>query len=272
MVLGATQLMSNISLALNVCKTPARTPPVLIHSHDPRKAPPIIQKYIHPPLLVGGIHKFCMRASLLLLSVDPPVLAFQQWYTVRALEKYDGPPPVGPNDDMPGLSMHAHFTSGLYTHPAFKGSKDFIFNGWDELGYHFVIGNGRGTPDGMIEVGSRWHKQKHGAHCKTPDNYFNNHGIGICLVGDFTKRRPSAAQMASLEQLVRFLSNKLRKRTFARFVHSLVHGLLCFILLCTEEGGGTSRAKEGAVGGWRKDKDKDGRNRSGWCSAPGGLR
>jgi len=81
-------------------------------------------------------------------------------------------------------------------------------NGWDELGYHFVIGNGRGTVDGMIEVGSRWHKQKHGAHCKTPDNYFNNHGIGICLVGDFTERPPSAAQMAALEQLVRFLSRE----------------------------------------------------------------
>ena len=81
-------------------------------------------------------------------------------------------------------------------------------NGWDELGYHFVIGNGRGTADGMIEIGSRWHKQKHGAHCKTPDNYFNNHGIGICLVGDFTKRPPSPAQMASLEQLVRFLSRE----------------------------------------------------------------
>jgi len=77
--------------------------------------------------------------------------------------------------------------------------------GWDELGYHFVIGNGSETPDGMIEVGSRWHKQKHGAHCKTADNFFNERGIGICLVGDFTKTRPTARQMAALERLSTFL-------------------------------------------------------------------
>ena len=27
--------------------------------------------------------------------------------------------------------------------------------GWDELGYHFVIGNGTDTRDGQVEVGSR---------------------------------------------------------------------------------------------------------------------
>lgn len=83
-------------------------------------------------------------------------------------------------------------------------------NGWDELGYHFVIGNGTDTPDGAVEVGPRWRKQKHGAHCKTPDNYFNEHGIGICLVGDFTKTRPTRAQIASLDRLVRFLSEQCR--------------------------------------------------------------
>ena len=78
-------------------------------------------------------------------------------------------------------------------------------NGWDELGYHFVIGNGSGSGDGEIEVGPRWFKQKHGAHCKTPDNRYNDHGIGICLVGDFTNRAPTAAQMASLARLTSFL-------------------------------------------------------------------
>jgi len=78
--------------------------------------------------------------------------------------------------------------------------------GWDELGYHFVIGNGSHTPDGHVEVGSRWHKQKHGAHCKTPDNFYNEHGIGICLVGDFTRSRPTPRQMESLEKLTKFLA------------------------------------------------------------------
>jgi N-acetyl-anhydromuramyl-L-alanine amidase AmpD len=74
------------------------------------------------------------------------------------------------------------------------------------LGYHFVIGNGTETPDGAIEAGVRWHQQKHGAHCKTPGNYFNDHGIGICLVGDFTKSRPTKKQLRALDELVVFLS------------------------------------------------------------------
>jgi len=77
--------------------------------------------------------------------------------------------------------------------------------GWDELGYHFVIGNGSDTPDGAIEVGPRWQHQKHGAHCKSPDNFYNEHGIGICLVGDFTKHPPSQKQMESLYKLTQFL-------------------------------------------------------------------
>jgi N-acetyl-anhydromuramyl-L-alanine amidase AmpD len=78
--------------------------------------------------------------------------------------------------------------------------------GWDELGYHFVINNGNGAGDGKIEVGSRWRKQKHGAHCGgTPDNEYNELGIGVCLVGDFTRRMPSPAQLASLKRLLIYL-------------------------------------------------------------------
>jgi len=80
---------------------------------------------------------------------------------------------------------------------------------WDELGYHFVIGNGTLTPDGLIEVGSRWFKQKHGAHCKVegaPE--YNEVGIGICLVGNFSEVPPSDLQMASLARLVAWLSGR----------------------------------------------------------------
>jgi hypothetical protein len=78
---------------------------------------------------------------------------------------------------------------------------------WDELGYHFVIGNGTGSGDGQVEVGSRWLKQKHGAHCATPSHQFNDFGVGVCLVGDFetASNRPSLAQWASLVALCRFL-------------------------------------------------------------------
>jgi hypothetical protein len=77
--------------------------------------------------------------------------------------------------------------------------------GWDELGYDFVIGNGTDTRDGQIEVGPRWTEQKWGAHDKTPGNQYNEHGIGICLVGNFDVTHPTAAQMKSVERLVAYL-------------------------------------------------------------------
>lgn len=80
--------------------------------------------------------------------------------------------------------------------------------GWDELGYHFVVGNGTDTRNGQIEVGPRWLKQKWGAHTKTPDNQFNEHGIGICLVGNFDVSQPSETQLKSLAKLVSFLMKK----------------------------------------------------------------
>lgn len=79
--------------------------------------------------------------------------------------------------------------------------------GWDELGYHFVINNGTGQRDGKVEVGPRWAKQKWGAHCKTPDNAYNDYGIGICLVGDWRDRLPSQAQRRQLRELVFFLAD-----------------------------------------------------------------
>jgi hypothetical protein len=84
--------------------------------------------------------------------------------------------------------------------------RDHRARGWDELGYHFVIGNGSNSPDGAIEVGSRWRKQKHGAHCKTPDNYYNDNGIGICLVGNMDNHPPTPRQLAALRKLTLFLS------------------------------------------------------------------
>ncbi len=81
--------------------------------------------------------------------------------------------------------------------------------GWDELGYHFVIDNGHGGPDGRIEVGQRWKVQKWGAHCGgTPNNEYNNYGIGICLVGDFRRQEPSPRQLAALTRLVTYLARQ----------------------------------------------------------------
>ncbi|MGD0463210.1 MAG: N-acetylmuramoyl-L-alanine amidase [Tepidisphaeraceae bacterium] len=80
--------------------------------------------------------------------------------------------------------------------------------GFDELGYHFVIGNGTNSGDGQIEVGPRWTKQKWGAHDNALDNRYNTNGIGICLVGNFNKTRPTPRQLHSLVRLVVYLMRK----------------------------------------------------------------
>jgi len=72
------------------------------------------------------------------------------------------------------------------------------------LGYHFVIDNGSsGKPDGYIEISPRWIKQENGAHCKAGSMNYN--GIGICLVGNFSKERVSQRQLTSLVYLVDIL-------------------------------------------------------------------
>lgn len=88
--------------------------------------------------------------------------------------------------------------------------------GWDHgLGYHFVVGNGVNYANGKVFAGTRWKRQDTGAHCKAgsgryfgvyrPDNFFNERGIGICLVGNFEGGSPSARQLDALQELITFL-------------------------------------------------------------------
>lgn len=82
--------------------------------------------------------------------------------------------------------------------------------GWDDVGYHFVITNGRGAADGDLEVTSRWWLQKHGAHAgrlrgprrAAERNRYNEFGIGICLVGNFENSSPTNRQMETARALI----------------------------------------------------------------------
>jgi hypothetical protein len=75
------------------------------------------------------------------------------------------------------------------------------------LAYQFVIGNGHGSGDGKIEIGNRWTQQLSGGHCAS--DYLNNIAIGICLVGDFNRDLPTKAQLASLEELIKYLRKRV---------------------------------------------------------------
>jgi N-acetyl-anhydromuramyl-L-alanine amidase AmpD len=81
--------------------------------------------------------------------------------------------------------------------------------GWNGCGYHFVIGNGTGSPDGQIQVARRWSDQKNGVHCRNGKNAdVNEYGIGICLVGDLDSEPPTAKQIASARALIAYLSER----------------------------------------------------------------
>jgi N-acetyl-anhydromuramyl-L-alanine amidase AmpD len=83
--------------------------------------------------------------------------------------------------------------------------------GWDGCGYHFVIGNGSGSPDGQIEVAPRWSEQKQGVHTRNgKTSEVNEYGIGICLVGDLDATPPTARQITSAQALVAYLQGRYR--------------------------------------------------------------
>ncbi|NUN51404.1 MAG: N-acetylmuramoyl-L-alanine amidase [Planctomycetaceae bacterium] len=81
-------------------------------------------------------------------------------------------------------------------------------NGWLMVGYDFIICNGDGGPDGLVQTSERWTTQIQGAHAGKGLKRYNDHWVGICLVGDFSRERPTAKQMASLRRLVRYLQDR----------------------------------------------------------------
>ena len=143
----------------------------------------------------------------------PPAVAVKP-LPIVPVPDYSGPSSV-PRDWTPLARANAWqwiviHHSATTTGGAAAFNKEHKAKGWDELGYHFVIGNGTDTRDGQVEVGSRWPRQKWGAHAKTPDNRFNDFGIGVCLVGNFDISRPSDEQMKSLSKLVAHLMKTYR--------------------------------------------------------------
>ncbi len=77
------------------------------------------------------------------------------------------------------------------------------------MAYHFVIGNGRKSGNGQIEIGARWDRQINGGHVAS--DYLNNIAIGICLVGDFNRDKPTKAQIEALEELIDYLHRRVGK-------------------------------------------------------------
>jgi hypothetical protein len=77
------------------------------------------------------------------------------------------------------------------------------------LAYHFVIGNGTSSGNGQIEVGERWRRQINGGHVHS--DYLNHIALGVCLVGDFNRSQPTRQQLEALDELVRYLRQRVGK-------------------------------------------------------------
>jgi len=145
------------------------------------------------------------------------------------------PPATGenvPGDWLPPSSVEKSWSAIVIHHSATQNGNAAIFdkmhreqNGWDGIGYDFLIGNGTDSGDGEVEVTFRWRKQVPGAHTGgTPGNWANEDGIGICLVGNFDQTTPTPRQMQSLAKLVRFLQKRYRIPQSRIFGHGTAPG------------------------------------------------
>ncbi len=91
------------------------------------------------------------------------------------------------------------------------GSPEFLDrshrnSGLSGLGYHFLIGNGKGFGDGTVHVGYRWLDQ---LSCEglagVDSSLWNNGTISICLVGNGNRRPFTDQQIVHLSHLVQRL-------------------------------------------------------------------
>ena len=121
-------------------------------------------------------------------------------------------------------------------------NRQHVAAGLSGLGYHFVIGNGQGLGDGVVEVGYRWNQQLSGAHVATGGqggssvqsrgsinkvslsaqdaDQYNRHSIGICLIGNGNRREFTDRQLRELVTLVRTLQVELGISASAVRLHS----------------------------------------------------
>lgn len=110
-------------------------------------------------------------------------------------------------------------------HAAHVQRKDRQGQPWLGIGYHFVIGNGRGMADGEIAPTFRWKQQLAGAHAGV--NEYNQQGIGIVLVGNFEQQPPTPAQCQAVKRLVSTLCRRFEISADRVVGHAAVKATAC---------------------------------------------
>jgi len=109
-------------------------------------------------------------------------------------------------EDQGGYIDWLHKNGKRQDYPAFR-------NG---MGYHFLV-----NKSGSVEVGIRWPRQIHGAHCRTDKQSWNFDYIGIALAGNLEHQRVTGRQLTALLSLLRNLNYGIG------MPHSLLVPTLC---------------------------------------------
>ena len=118
--------------------------------------------------------------------------------------------------------------SGFYFDDAEDIARRHIAGGLQDIGYHFVIGNGNGSlSDGQIFVSNRWDLQLAGAHVASRTgadpadaDEINRVAVGICLVGNGEQSTFTPSQTQALANLVTSLQSRLNIEDGAVHLHS----------------------------------------------------
>lgn len=118
--------------------------------------------------------------------------------------------------------------SGFYFDDAEDITRRHVAAGLQDIGYHFVIGNGNGNlSDGQIFVSNRWDLQLAGAHVASRTgadpldaDQLNRVAIGICLVGNGEQSTFTPSQTQALANLVTNLQSRLNIADGAVLLHS----------------------------------------------------
>lgn len=125
-------------------------------------------------------------------------------------------PATAPIEDICRVVVH-HSATASGSASAFRVLHRGV-NGWNDIGYHFVIGNGTHSGDGEVETGRALPFA--GAHALGA----NENSIGICLVGNFNSAEPSPKQVASLAQLLAELMAEYGLKKDSITLHRFVKG------------------------------------------------
>jgi len=161
--------------------------------------------------------------SLLLLALATPPLTSSAW---RSLFAVDAPESLDAifQTQVPAVPGHWRY---IYVHHSRTTGGDAVSLSTpaedNPLAFsdHFVIGNGDGCVDGEVQMTQAWNHQE-GIRTPPPGAKLSSACVSICLVGDFSRTRPTAAQQRRLTQLVQALQARLHIPAEAVFTHAEV--------------------------------------------------